>query len=381
MRNWKIIISGIVLLSIYIVFWVWFFTPTGKSIPNNIHQLTQKIFNKKDVSALGAQTSESTFPENYKIPIDSRKQFFNLSCEFSAASGIVFHFTKNPDFSPANGKLAEEKLINKTWISRNPNVGIRMGEESITNLDILYENLNKGFGGSDYYGVHAPPFIDLFSNYKLTAKPIYINESTITSIKKAISKGHLIMAWIKIGYAKSVDDYLSYGAVKIIRGEHVIVINGYDQKGVIAMDPGIGLERHIEYGSLIDASYDFPIPFLEVYEDLDNKSPFDNLTIGLDTLTGIDRSIPKILVNNGSGQTGAATQMWEILRDFGYNMTAVNNADNFDYQDITIKTKKNFSDYSYILSRDIKLADYMIASSSSDLSEESEADMVVIVGK
>ncbi len=387
MRSRKAIVVGFVLFLIYTIFWFWFFeTPQTKNIKSNIKQQVYSAFSGKDTAALNTPTYRP-LPQAYEIPIDSRRQSFNLSCEFAGASGIIYHFTNNQDFSPASEEEAEKKLIDKAWISRNPNVGIRMGLENITDLDTLYKNLNEWFGGSDYYGIHAPPFIDLFAKYKLTAKPIYINDSsqnensTISSIKKAIANNHLVMAWIKIGYTKSVDDYLSYGAIRIIRGEHTIIINGYDQNGVIVMDPGTGLKRNIEYRSLIDASSFFPMPFLEVYKNVDNEVSFDNLTIGFDTMTGIDRSIPKIYVENGAGNTGVANQMRDILKDFGYSVIGTGNADNFNYQDITIKTKKGFSDFLYILKRDIKIASFAVASASADLATDDTKDIVVIVGK
>jgi len=384
MKYDKLIIGGLLFLSFYTAFWLWFFdTPKPhKNIVNIPKKQSTFAPSEKNNLVLGTEsTPEPALPSNYLISIDLRRQYFNLSCEFAAASGIIFHFTNNPDFTVGNQARAEKELIEKVWISRNPNVGIRMGMTSVASLDSLYANLNKGFGGADYYGIHAPPFIDLFANYKLSAKPIYINDLTITSIQKAIFNNHLIMAWIKIGYASPIDDELSYGIIKIIRGEHAIIINGYDDNGVIVMDPGTGLERHIEYISLINASSSFSMPFLDVYKNTDNEKTWDNLTVGFDSLTGIDRSIPKIQVKNGTGQAGAANQMRDILKDFGYSINSISNADNFDYQDISINAKKGFSDFLYILGRDIKLADYVIASSSEDLTSDSESDVVIIVGK
>lgn len=383
MRHSKVIIGGLVFISFYMAFWLWFFdAPKTHKIIAVVpkKQSSFRPAENKNVT-LGATDFQAILPSSYKIALDTRRQFFNLSCEFAAASSIIFHFTNNPDFAIGNEISAEKILINKAWISRNPNVGIRMGLANVMSLDNLYVNLNQWFGGSDYYGIHAPPFLDLFANYKLYAKSIYINDSTVMSIQKAISNNHLIMAWIKIGYAKSVDDDLSYGKVKIVRGEHSIVINGYDESGVIVMDPGIGLERHVEYAALLDASSLFPMPFLEVYPNTENKTSLENLTVGFDTLTGIDRSIPKISVENGAGEVGVANQLRDILKDFGYSINSVNNADKFDYQDVLIRSKKDFSDYLYILTRDIKLAGYIVANSSVDLSDNSPADVIVVVGK
>lgn len=383
MRYWREISVGIILFSIYTVFWVWFFdTPTKKNIASNFKNFAYLASLKKDTSTLGAQATRDIAPSSYKISLDLRKQYFNLSCEFAAAAGIIFHFTNNPQFAVALEGEAEKILINKVKISKNPNIGIRMGQGGYTNRENLYTNLNYGFGGADYYGIHAPPFIDIFENYNLTAKPIYISNSTIYSIQKAISLNNLVMAWIKIGYGKPVDGYLSYGKVQIVRGEHAVIIDGYDETGVFVMDPGIGLERHIEYSSLIDASNFYSMPFLEVSRALSNKViSKDDLTIGLDRATGIDRRIPNVYVENGGGRVGAANQMRDILKDFGYNVIAVNNADNFDYQDISIKSTEEFIDFTHILNRDTKMAGYTVATISADLKNEEGKDIVVIVGK
>ncbi|MDZ4228092.1 MAG: C39 family peptidase [Candidatus Levybacteria bacterium] len=384
MRYDKIVVGGLTFLSLYILFWLWFFdTPKPhKNIINIPKNASVFNFVENNSLVLGSRSYPQpvlSLPSSHKISIDLRRQSFNLSCEFAAAASIIYHFTNDPDFSVMQELTAEKTLINKVAISRNPNVGLRMGDGIA--LENLYVNLNKWFGESEYYGIHAPPFIDLFANYKLAAKPIYINDSTIALIKEALSNGHLIMAWIKIGYTRPVDERLAYGKVKIIRGEHSIVINGYDESGVVVMDPGIGLERHIDYSSLIEASASFSMPFLEVYKNIDNKISLDNLTVGFDTLTGIDRSIPKIYVKNGAGEVGVANQMRDILKDFGYSISSVSNADNFDYQDISIQAKKVFSDYLFILNRDIKLAGYIIASSSADLAEDDVKDAVIIVGR
>jgi hypothetical protein len=189
------------------------------------------------------------------------------------------------------------------------------------------------------------------------------------------------MAWIKIGYASSIDDELSYGKIKIIRGEHAVIVNGYDWSGVDIMDPGIGQERRVEYAALLDAARPFSMPFLEVYKNMNDTTSWDNLTVGFDPLTEIDRSIPKISVKNGGRETGAANQMREILKDFGYSVNFIENADNFDYQDISVTVKRKFSDYLYILDRDIKLAGYEIASSSSNLADDQKTDAIVVVGR
>ncbi len=169
MKYDKLIIGGLLFLSFYTTFWLWFLAiPPHKNIVNIPKQQSAFASTQNNNLVLGASASQPSLPSRYSMPIESRRQYFNLSCEFAAASGIIFYFTNNPDFAVGNQAQAEKELIKQVWISRNPNVGIRMGMVSATSLDSLYVNLNKGFGGADYYGIHAPPFIDLFANYKLT---------------------------------------------------------------------------------------------------------------------------------------------------------------------------------------------------------------------
>lgn len=369
-----------VFVSFYMLFWLWFFAAPDaqKNIQNKqLAVYSYPVSAKNDTSVLGAQTSVGVLPQSFEIAIEPRRQFYNLSCEFAAASGIIYHFTSNPNFAVANESIAEKTLINDVVVSKNPNVGLRMGDTA--SLEDIYTNLNQKFGGSDYYGIHAPPFFDIFTGYNLVSKPIYINDSTVSSIKQAISSGHLVMAWIKIGYEKPIDDSLSYGTVKIIKGEHAVIISGYDENGVTVMDPGIGAKRYIDYSSLLDASSFFPIPFLEVYRS--TYSQTSDLIIGIDTPTEINRSVPKIYVENGAGDVGVANQMRDILKDFGYNVVGLGNADNFDYENVSIETKKDFSDFSYILKKDLKVASFIVATSSADLTDNSNEDIIVIVGK
>lgn len=374
-RYRKQVIWGILFLFFYTAFWVWFFHPE-KSIRNFLDEQFSNSGLVKDNKSLvlGTQVVEDILPPSYEIEVVTRKQFYNLSCEFASAVSIISSFTQNPEFAVSNEANAEKILINKVVQSKNPNIGLRMGEG-----EDLYTNLNKQFGGSDYYGIHAAPFFDIFKSYKLISRPIYNDNQTVFLIQKAISSGHLVMAWIKIGYAQPIDDALAYGKTKIIKGEHAIVLTGYDKQNFIVMDPAVGAKRYIPYLSLINASKDFDIPFLEVYPGV--KKNTDDLIVGIDTPTDIDRNIPKILVENGSGNVGVANQMWGILKDFGYNVVGINNAKNFNYKGVGIFSKPEFSDYLILLKKDIGVASFAVSTSSANLLGDNPSDVIVIVGK
>lgn len=100
----------------------------------------------------------------------------------------------------------------------------------------------------------------------------------------------------------------------------------------------------------------------------------------VDSATGLDRSNLSVEVQNGSGETGAASKGSDILKSFGYKVIATANADNFDYVDATIKVKSTKSNFLSLLKKDLGFS-YTIGSASADLDSSSTADAVVIIGK
>lgn len=100
----------------------------------------------------------------------------------------------------------------------------------------------------------------------------------------------------------------------------------------------------------------------------------------VDKASGLDRSALDIEVQNGSGEAGVAGKASDTLKGFGYKVTATGNADNFDYQDVTIQVKSIKSSYLSLLKKDLGFS-YTIGTASADLSSSSTADALVIIGK
>ena len=88
---------------------------------------------------------------------------------------------------------------------------------------------------------------------------------------------------------------------------------------------------------------------------------------------------PKIQVQNGSGAEGVAGKMQTALSDSGYDNVETTNADNYDYTGVTIKAK----DASMAIAKKMKtqLKDYTFAEEVPTLSDDSDFDIVIIVGK
>ncbi len=385
----RLLVVTFLFFALYTFFWIHFFSVSSSNrkinFQNNFPVQKTQFGNSSQPKNVLASTSFSTSPkkespppESYFIKLLPRQQAFNLSCEFAAASSIIDFYTSDPTFSVKNEEGAEKKLISQIGISQNPNIGIRMGDILDGNFANLINNLSKRFGGADYYGVHAPPFIDLFAKYGLLAKPILGKSDVIYSIKQAISSGHLVMAWIKLGYNSAIDAELSYGLVPIIRGEHSVVINGYDKDSIFLMDPGSGIERKVSYVDLLGAAAPFSMPFLSIYPSSSKISPED--TYVSDNFVATPRSKFTISVQNGSREIGRGSVLSDILRDFGYKVFTLGNANSTDYEDVSIKMKKKVWDYKNLLKKDLSLSEFRIATISGDLSENSPTDALVIIG-
>lgn len=388
MRNlkWILTFSGVFL---YTLFWIWFFA-AGENKPLQTELKPEQAFAqslpdpkpterivKSSEQKIETQDKIIALPERFSLDVTPRRQFFNLSCEFAAASSIIYYYTGLSDFKSSNQENAERTLIEKTPISKNPNIGIRMGEESVTLSDI-FDGLGQKFGGDEYYGIHAPPFIDIFESYGLTTQPIFSDQEVLRNLKEALYKGHLVMAWIKLGFGENVDKELSYGKVKIIKGEHAVVILGFDKTGFRIMDVGSGSIRHITSESLLSSSASFSVPFLEVFPSDDSDSEI--LSLGKDKLTQLERNTPKISITNSSGIAGAGDKLRDILSDFGYSIADLRTIKSDGQEFVSVNSKKRFSDFLEVIRRDLEISGYIISEERVDVSEDSQEDITIQLG-
>ena len=88
-----------------------------------------------------------------------------------------------------------------------------------------------------------------------------------------------------------------------------------------------------------------------------------------------------IQVLNGSGEAGVATTGRDFLKGKGYTNLETGNADNFDYQGVTIKIKSSRQKFLDTLSTDVKGKYTLSASGSGTLAESALFDAQVIIGK
>lgn len=93
-----------------------------------------------------------------------------------------------------------------------------------------------------------------------------------------------------------------------------------------------------------------------------------------------ERSKIGLAVENGSGLEGVAGKAADFLKGKGYSVISTTNADSYNYQGVTIKTKSSTSFYLSLLNKDLS-EKYTVASTSSDLEANTTADALIIIGK
>src|SRR3989344_999696 len=86
--------------------------------------------------------------------------------------------------------------------------------------------------------------------------------------------------------------------------------------------------------------------------DSPTNTPTPKPTVNpVDKQTGLDRSELSVTVQNGSGEAGVASKGSDTLKNLGYNVIGIENADNFEYVNVSIQVKSGKSDYLNLLKK------------------------------
>ena len=94
----------------------------------------------------------------------------------------------------------------------------------------------------------------------------------------------------------------------------------------------------------------------------------------------LDRSKLQIAVLNGSCIAGAAKGTSSHLNSLGYDVSKVDNADDFDYTGVTINIKKGKSEYLPLIKKDLAENDSKVIITTK-VDDTIDTDAEVIVGK
>lgn len=93
----------------------------------------------------------------------------------------------------------------------------------------------------------------------------------------------------------------------------------------------------------------------------------------------LNKSEPKIRVLNGSGTAGVASVVKNLLEGKGYAVSAIGNADSFDFERTVLRFKASFKKFEQVLTADLS-DNYSVTSSADELEATDSADIEIIVG-
>lgn len=150
-----------------------------------------------------------------KMDIPLISQTKNLNCESATVAMILRYYQKESDIDAIQASLP---------LDPNPYKGFR-------------GNVDGPIWGFDDYGVYAEPIAEVLTKFGVPAKA-YKNISE-DFLKQKVLKGKPAIIWMNISnpnpVIKTVD--IEGEKVKLISGQHVVVVSGYENGTWILNDP------------------------------------------------------------------------------------------------------------------------------------------------
>ncbi len=155
------------------------------------------------------------FHDVKKMDIPLISQTKNLNCEATTAAMILQYYGRKSDI---------DSIQNSLPLDENPHKGFR-------------GNVDGPIWGFDDYGVYAEPIAQVMTKFGVPAKA-YTNISA-DFLKQKILAGKPAIIWVNISDPHPETKVLNINGekVKLISGEHVAVVTGYDNGTWILNDP------------------------------------------------------------------------------------------------------------------------------------------------
>lgn len=152
-------------------------------------------------------------------------------------------------------------------------------------------------------------------------------------------------------------------------------------QGLITLNKTLAKQDFLDaQKSLLSTKDKFPKDSSEETQILTLSKNIDDALSKLEISNSLDKATLTISIQNGSGVTGAAGKASDFLQTLGYKIASTANADKEDYQNVTIKIKKDKSDFLNTLKTDLSKY-YIINTTSSDLTASFPTDVLIIIGK
>ncbi len=166
-------------------------------------------------------------------------QWWNLSCEYAAASAATAYFNK---------QVSQETFATKIGFDANPNKGFR-------------GNLSGPWGGIWDYGVYPLPILSVLMQQGFAHS--YTFRADAKLLRDAISNNRPVVVWINgtYGNAPRYNDESEGEPFILVPYEHAVTVYGYNETSVSIMDPA--------YPAYYDVSWDV---FMNAWLQLDGMA-------------------------------------------------------------------------------------------------------------
>ena len=158
-------------------------------------------------------------PQSYQIKdVPLYAQWHTLSCEYASARMVTAFW---------GHEISEAQFIKDIPTDPNPHRGFR-------------GNIDGDGGWVDDYGVYAAPIANYLTTQGFETKVFY---SDVNALKAEIALGRPVIVWVTIAliYSTPVLKEVDGSIVRLVPGEHAVVITGYDENGVYLNGPAAGI--------------------------------------------------------------------------------------------------------------------------------------------
>jgi uncharacterized protein YvpB len=174
------------------------------------------------------ETAEAAgVPASYRISgVPVYIQSRNLSCEYAAAKMVTAYWGRI---------VTESQFIRNIPVRNNPHFGFR-------------GNINGWGGGTRDYGIYSEPIANYLDTLGFYTNAFYGN---VAMLKAEIARGRPVIVWVTYGlqYSRPIRTVQDGAPVKLIPGEHTVVVTGYDQTGVYVNGPAEGVRTKFSWVS------------------------------------------------------------------------------------------------------------------------------------
>lgn len=156
-----------------------------------------------------------TPPQYEQLNIPLITQTKNLSCEAAAIKMVLEKFNK---------QITEDEIQSKFIYDKNPYKGFR-------------GNVNGAPHGFTDYGAYAEPVAQVFAQYGIPTQVHY--SLTEQQLQTIVQKGTPVIIWVNRSEKnpRIKDEVIEGEKVKLISGEHVVVVEGFSNGKWTINDP------------------------------------------------------------------------------------------------------------------------------------------------